>query len=97
MAAEKIGRKAYCIEYEASFVDVAIRRWQAYTKKDVILDGDGRTFEEIAAERLASVNRISGPPFLQDCTRNESEASNTEDWVAVRDDTNATFDVGSAK
>ncbi|MGE4173790.1 MAG: site-specific DNA-methyltransferase [Methylocystis sp.] len=44
MAAEKIGRRCFGLEYE--------RRWQAYTKVDAILDGDGRTFDEIAEERL---------------------------------------------
>lgn len=52
LAAEKIGRIAYGMEYEPRFVDVAIRRWQAFTKRDAILEGDGRTFDEIAAERV---------------------------------------------
>jgi DNA modification methylase len=52
MAAEKIGRIAYGLEIEPAFVDVSIRRWQAYTKSEAILEGDGRTFDEIAAERL---------------------------------------------
>jgi DNA modification methylase len=51
MAAEKIGRRCNGIEYEPTYVDVAIRRWQAYAKKDAVLDGDGQTFDEIAAAR----------------------------------------------
>jgi len=58
MAAEKIGRRCFGIEYEPAFVDVAIRRWQAYTSYDAVLEGDGRTFEEIAAERAMP----AGPP-----------------------------------
>jgi hypothetical protein len=35
-------------------VDVIIRRWQQYTGKQAVLDGDGRTFEEIAEERVGA-------------------------------------------
>jgi len=52
MAAEKVGRRAYGMELDPLYVDVAVRRWQAATRVDVILTGDGRTFEEVAAERL---------------------------------------------
>jgi len=31
---------------------VAVERWQADTGKDATLDGDGRTFAEVKAERL---------------------------------------------
>jgi DNA modification methylase len=54
LAAEKTGRIAYTIEYEPAYVDVAIKRWQAATGRDAVLDGDGRTFEEIAAARAAT-------------------------------------------
>ena len=54
MAGEKIGRRCFGLEYEPAYVDVTVRRWQAYTKADAILEGDGRTFDEIAAERLAT-------------------------------------------
>ena len=52
MAAAKVGRRCFGLEYEPAFVDVAVRRWQAYTKVDAILNGEGRTFDEIAEERL---------------------------------------------
>ena len=51
LAAEKVGRVCYGLEYEAAYVDAGVRRWQAYTGRDAVLDGDGRTFDEIAAER----------------------------------------------
>jgi DNA modification methylase len=54
MAAEKIGRRCFGLEIEPTFLDVAIRRWQAYTSCDAILEGDGRTFDEISEERLSS-------------------------------------------
>jgi hypothetical protein len=52
IAAEKIGRRCFGLDYEPAFVDVAVRRWQAYTKTDAILEDDGRSFDEIAQERL---------------------------------------------
>ena len=54
IAAEKTGRRCCGIEYEPRYVDVAIRRWQAFTKTDASLEGDGRTFDEIAAERTSN-------------------------------------------
>ena len=51
MAAEKVGRVAFGIEYEPGYVDVAIRRWQRFTKLDAVLVDDGRSFEEIRAAR----------------------------------------------
>lgn len=47
LAADKVGRRCYGVEYEPVYVDVAIRRWQQFTGKDAILvrrlraDGDG--------------------------------------------------------
>ena len=60
IAAEKVGRRCFGLEYEPAFVDVAIRRWQVYTHRDAIVDGDGRTFDEITAERVAVSD--AGPP-----------------------------------
>jgi hypothetical protein len=33
------------------YVDVIIRRWQDFTGDKATLEGDGRTFAEVAAER----------------------------------------------
>jgi len=60
LAAEKTGRVAYAMEYEARYVDVAIRRWEGATKLEATLAGDGRTFEEIAANRLPA-SKPAGP------------------------------------
>lgn len=48
LASERIGRRGYGIEIDPAYVDAAIRRWQAYTKKDAILENTGRTFDEFA-------------------------------------------------
>ena len=60
MAAERIGRRAYCLELDPLYADVSIRRWQAYTKRDAILEGNGETFEELAAARSSDGPGRSG-------------------------------------
>jgi hypothetical protein len=36
-----------------SHCDVIVRRWQAWTGEIAVLEGDGQSFEEIAAGRAA--------------------------------------------
>jgi len=52
IACEKTGRRSRLIEIDPVYCDVALRRWQNYVGKRAVLDGDGRTFDEIAGERL---------------------------------------------
>jgi DNA modification methylase len=51
IAAEMTGRRCYAIEIARAYIDVAVRRWQNFTGQTVVLDGDGRRFDQIAAER----------------------------------------------
>jgi DNA modification methylase len=51
IAAETIGRVCLGVELEPKFVDVAIRRWQAFTGKSAVLANDGRTFGSVAQFR----------------------------------------------
>jgi DNA modification methylase len=51
IAAQKNGRACYAMEIAPAYVDVAVERWQAFTGEAATLDGDGRTFDAIAAER----------------------------------------------
>jgi DNA modification methylase len=55
LACEKLGRRARSIELETRYVDVAIRRWQQFTRLQATLEADGRTFEEVATTRLAAL------------------------------------------
>jgi DNA modification methylase len=50
MAAERVGRHARALEIEPRFVDVTIRRWQAFTRRDACHAESGLNFDEIAAE-----------------------------------------------
>lgn len=51
IAAEKSGRRACALEIDPKYVDVAIRRWQLFTRKSAVLDGTAVSFEEIAEQR----------------------------------------------
>jgi DNA modification methylase len=53
LAAEKIGRISYGIEYDPTYVEICIQRWEAYTKSEAVLKDDGRTFAEVQADRLS--------------------------------------------
>jgi DNA methylase/ParB-like nuclease domain len=49
MAAEQVGRQARALEVEPRLVDVAIRRWQAGTRRGAIHAESALSFDEIAA------------------------------------------------
>jgi DNA modification methylase len=52
LAAAELTERVCCgMELDPKYVDVIVQRWQTLTGKKATLDGDGRTFEEIAEER----------------------------------------------
>ena len=51
IAAEATGRVCLAVEIDPFYVDVAVRRWQAFTGKQAILLASGLTFDSISAER----------------------------------------------
>jgi len=59
IAAEITGRVVCAIELAQAYVDVAVKRWQAFTGRQAVLDGDGRHFDTVAAERARSENATS--------------------------------------
>jgi DNA modification methylase len=61
IAGEMTGRHVYAVELSPAYVDVAIKRWQDFTGKDATLDGDGRTFAEVTAEREGSIALVAEP------------------------------------
>jgi DNA modification methylase len=54
-AAELTGRVCYAIELDPKYVDVAIERWQSLSGQKAVLEGDGRTFDQVAGERRKEV------------------------------------------
>lgn len=59
IAAQHTGRKAFGLEIEPRYVDVIVQRWQAFADAEAILDGDGRSFDAVAAERLADTGEAA--------------------------------------
>jgi DNA modification methylase len=55
IACEKTGRQGRLIELDPRYVDCAVRRFQEFTGTEARLAANGRTFNEIAAERLQPV------------------------------------------
>jgi DNA modification methylase len=51
---ERRGRKARLMEIDPKYADVIVRRYQDYSGKLAVLDGDGRTYAEIAQERMGA-------------------------------------------
>ena len=51
IAAETTGRVCHAVELDPAYVDVALLRWQAFTDKEPVLEGDGRSFAALRADR----------------------------------------------
>jgi DNA modification methylase len=62
IAAETTGRVCFGMELEPAFVDVAVRRWEAFTGQKATLLSDGRLFDVVAAERLDAPEGLSAAP-----------------------------------
>lgn len=48
---ERRGRKARLMEIDPRYADCIVKRWEDYTGKKAVLDGDGRGFSEVAEWR----------------------------------------------
>lgn len=57
LAAEKVGRRAYGMELDSLYVDLAIRRWQSFTGRDAILSATGQTFDELSKRSMSRIKR----------------------------------------
>jgi DNA modification methylase len=55
IGAQQTGRRAYLMELDALYADVIVKRFEQFTGGKAVLDGDGRTFAEVAAERGVEV------------------------------------------
>jgi DNA modification methylase len=55
IAAEMTGRACHAIELNPLYVDMAVRRWQAFTGKAAVLEVDGRSFEDVERGRVKIV------------------------------------------
>jgi DNA modification methylase len=48
IAAETTERACYAVELDPAYVDVAVRRWEAFTGQQAVLEGQGASFVEVA-------------------------------------------------
>jgi DNA modification methylase len=67
IAAQTVGRSCFAIELDPLYVDVAVRRWQAFTGEQATLLADDRSFAAVAAERLAG-NEAVDPKSASSCS-----------------------------
>jgi hypothetical protein len=51
IAAETCQRRCLALELKPEYVDLAVRRWQTFTKKPAILESNSRTFEQVGRDR----------------------------------------------
>jgi DNA modification methylase len=51
IAAGRTGRRAVLLELDPAYADVIVRRWQEATGEAAVLDGEDRTFADVAAAR----------------------------------------------
>jgi DNA modification methylase len=62
IAAEITGRRAHALEIDPTYVDVAVRRWEAFTKETAIHATSGLSFAEVEAQRRGTQSTESGRP-----------------------------------
>ena len=54
IAAQTPGRACLAMEITPDYCDAALLRWQAFTGEPAILEGEDRTFDDVATMRMAS-------------------------------------------
>jgi len=55
VACQKTGREARLVEIDPLYADTIVRRWQEFTGREAVLEGDGRSFAAVAGEREQDV------------------------------------------
>jgi DNA modification methylase len=61
IAAERTGRRANAVELDSKFVDVAVRRWEAFTGGNARHAATGLSFAEMTIARNAQVPMLPAP------------------------------------
>jgi hypothetical protein len=58
IAYQKAGRQARLVELDPRYCDAIVLRWQEFSGGTAALDGDGRSFGEITAQRPDASERL---------------------------------------
>lgn len=78
IAADRTGRVARAIEIDPCYVDVSVRRWQAYTGETATHAGSGMTFANVADARQAPTSATNDhPEVVPPSTSHETAGSQT--------------------
>jgi len=77
IAAEQTGRRAYGLEIDPGYVDIAIRRWQTRTGGRAVHAGTDIAFDELTAQRAPPPDALSERTSLQD---RDAIPQNTESY-----------------
>ena len=54
LAAEKVGRRAFAMDIDPKYADVAVRRWQAVSGRDAVHEESGMTFDELRPRKKST-------------------------------------------
>jgi DNA modification methylase len=54
IAAEQTGRACHAVELNPAYVDVAVKRWQAFVGATAVLEATGQTFADVCEQRFAA-------------------------------------------
>ena len=55
----RVGRRACALDIEPRYVDVAIRRWQTFTRRDAIHIETGATFDDLTDRAIQPSSNFS--------------------------------------
>ncbi|WP_340318334.1 DNA modification methylase [Rhizorhabdus argentea] len=75
IACERTGRVARCIELDPVYVDVAVRRLEAFSGLPAILEATGQSFAEVMAERAQPDAPVINSPVINPSPRRRMAAS----------------------
>jgi DNA modification methylase len=82
MAAEKLGRRAYGLEIDPVYIDVTIRRWQAFTGQEARLEETDEIYDEVAARRALTMSSAQDAPDMQQATPTD-DPTEANDWIRL--------------
>jgi DNA modification methylase len=61
IAAQSCGRVCFAIELDPLYIDVAVKRWQAFTGEQATLLATGQSFEHVTEQRSAALPVATEP------------------------------------